>query len=325
MELIQLKPITIEELTLLQEQIKNLQNGDCNLSIASLIGRAEEYHIRYALVEGALVLNWRPYKGASDGWVIPWNHEKIIEIIQALEKDSLEQCQQLVLYGRFSEITQRIESLMPYRNFVTLSSNSWWDYLYDRENFIKLEGRKFHGKRNFIKRFYNQHPNAKLLPITVENIPNCREFLDQWYAEQAELSQGLLDESKAIHTAFDHWEEFRLTGGILVDEEKTLGFTIGSMVSQEIFAIHFEKADRNVIGAYPTLSVEMAKMIPETVKWLNREEDLGIAGLRKAKQDWFPSDVIRKTFLKLEKESEFGSNCKKRTPCSCGCGQQNNF
>ncbi len=325
MELIQLKPITIKDLALLQEQVKNLQNGDCNLSIASLIGRAEEYRIRYALVEGALVLKWCPYKEASDGWVIPWNHEKIIEIIQALEKDSLERCQQLVLYGRFSEITQRIESLMPYRNFKTLSSNSWWDYLYDRENFIKLEGRKFHGKRNFIKRFYNQHPNAKLLSISVENIPNCRKFLDQWYAEQTELSQGLLDESKAIHTAFDHWEEFGLTGGILVDEEKTLGFTIGSTVSKEIFAVHFEKADRNVIGSYPTLAVEMAKMLPETIKWLNREEDLGIAGLRKAKQDWFPSDVIRKTFLKLEKESEFGSNCKKRTPCSCGCGHQDNF
>jgi hypothetical protein len=308
-----LKKVTVEDLPVLKNKVRELQNGDCNLSLSSLVARADEYHIYYALIEDELVLRWQPYKDASAGWVIPLESPKIIEILRVIEEDAREHCEPLVLFGRFSMLTAKMESLMPYRNFVTISSNAWWDYLYRREDFIKLEGRKLHGKRNFVRRFWTAHPDARFVPITSENVGVCRRFLADWQAAQEEMTQGLIDEGRAIETALSHWDDFGLVGGLLMEGDAVFGFTYGAPVSDDIFAVHIEKAERSVAGAYPTLAVELGKSLPESFVYLNREEDLGIAGLRKAKQDWFPTEVLRKTFLKLEKEKEFGSNCKMRS------------
>ena len=73
------------------------------------------------------------------------------------------------------------------------------------------------------------------------------------------------------------------------------GFTYGSDVGENIFSVHIEKADRTVTGAYPALASALCKTLPERFTQINREEDLGIPGLRKAKEDWAPSTMIRKT------------------------------
>lgn len=314
---VELLRLTSEALPLLQAHAYKLQGGDCNLSIASLISRSDEYLISYAMIEEELVLRWKPYAETPFAWVVPWSSEKIIDILRTIEEDCMEHCEPLVLYGTYGALTRNVESLMPYRNFMTASSNAWWDYLYDRESFVKLEGRKLHGKRNFVKRFKNAHPEAELIAITEENIPQCIVFLERWYASQEEMTPGLINESKAIHTAFENWSDFELEGGMLVQGEEVFGFTYGSKVRDDMFAVHIEKADRSVTGSYPALAVEFAANLPESVTFINREEDLGIAGLRKAKQDWFPTDVVRKTILSLEKEKEFGSNCKVRKILSC--------
>lgn len=117
------------------------------------------------------------------------------------------------------------------------------------------------------------------------------------------MDEGLIAERDAINLAFEHWDDFELIGGILKEGDSVFGFTYGSGVYEDIFAVHIEKADRNIVGAYPALAVALAKMLPEKYKVLNREEDLGVPGLRKAKEDWFPCGVVRKTVLKLQKDN----------------------
>lgn len=304
---IELKDVNEEIIPVLVENLSNMQTGDCNLSIFSIVGRSEQYKIKYAIINDRLVIYFQPYKEAPEAWVLPKECCQNIDLIKEIESYSNESNRPIVIYGRFTEITGNVECWLPYRNFMTISSNSWWDYLYEREKFVKLEGRKLHGKRNFIKRFWTAHPNAKFLPISEENIPQCREFLAKWYEDYGNLTDDLRFEAQAIEKAFKHWSQFQVTGGMLIDDGQVLGFTFGSMVSEDIFAVHIEKADRTVTGAYPALAQQLAIALPEKVIYLNREEDLGIAGLRKAKQDWYPSGVVRKTYLKLEKEMEFGS------------------
>ncbi len=76
----------------------------------------------------------------------------------------------VILFGRFTYMTERISELMRYRNFITVSSNSWWDYVYERDKIENLEGRELHGKRNFNKRFYKAYPNAQFVSFTPELI-----------------------------------------------------------------------------------------------------------------------------------------------------------
>lgn len=300
---IELKPVTLETLPLLKKKISTLQDGDCNLALVSVIGRSAEYKIKYAEVDGEVVLNWQPYSECPPAYVVPWNSPKIGDILPKLECQCKNCKEPLLLFGRFTEMTEHVQKLFRYRNFITVSSNSWWDYLYEKERFFTLEGRKLNGKRNFNKRFNNAYPHAEFVALNTSTIPLAREFLAKWYENRGEMDEGLIAEKEAINLAFDHWDDFELIGGILKEGDKIFGFTYGSGVYEDIFAVHIEKADRNIVGAYPALAVALAKMLPEKYKILNREEDLGVPGLRKAKEDWFPSGVIRKTVLKLQKDN----------------------
>lgn len=98
------------------------------------------------------------------------------------------------------------------------------------------------------------------------------------------MTKSLEAERDAIELAFDHFEEFRLIGGALMDGDNMYGFTYGSDVGENIFSVHIEKADRTVTGAYPALASALCKTLPEHFTQINREEDLGIPGLRKAKK-----------------------------------------
>lgn len=298
---IELKEVTFETLPLIKKHIKSLQDGDCNLALVSLIGRSKEYKIKYALIGEDLVLNWRPYEECPSAYVVPWNSPNISTILETLEGECKDCKEPLLLFGRFNGMTEHVRHLLRYRNFITVSSNSWWDYLYAKERFLTLEGRQLNGKRNFNRRFNKAYPEAEFKALDAETIPLARKFLDKWYADRGELDAGLLAEKEAIELAFDHYEDFGLIGGVLMQGDEVFGFTYGSGVFDNIFAVHIEKADRNVVGAYPALAVALAKMLPEEYEILNREEDLGVPGLRKAKEDWFPCGVVRKTVLKLQK------------------------
>lgn len=300
----ELKPITLNELKLLKEQLPNLQNGDCNLSIASVLGRAKEYDIKWRLVGDELVLNWTPYPDIPPAYVIPFRSPNVLEIMQTLESECTCCKEPLILFGRFTFMTETISELMRFRNFITVSSNSWWDYVYERDKIENLEGRELHGKRNFNKRFYKAYPDAKFVPFTPELIEKAKEFLKNWYEQHGEMTDSLKAEKVAIELAFQHFEEFKLVGGALMNGEQMCGFTYGSDVGENIFSVHIEKADRNITGAYPALASALCKMLPERFTQINREEDLGIPGLRKAKEDWSPSTMIRKTLLKLQRAVE---------------------
>ena len=141
----------------------------------------------------------------------------------------------------------------------------------------------------------------EFVSFTPELIEKARVFMKNWYANYGEMTKSLEAERDAIELAFDHFEEFRLIGGALMDGDNMYGFTYGSDVGENIFSVHIEKADRTVTGAYPALASALCKTLPERFTQINREEDLGIPGLRKAKEDWAPSTMIRKTLLKLQR------------------------
>ena len=125
---IELKPVTLNELPLLQEQLPKLQNGDCNLSIASVIGRAKEYNIKWGISQGELVLNWAPYPDIPPAYVIPLRSENALAIIEDIASEC--QCckEPVILFGRFTYMTERIALNMNAEGFKvtkTLFDIAW--------------------------------------------------------------------------------------------------------------------------------------------------------------------------------------------------------
>ncbi len=167
-----------------------------------------------------------------------------------------------------------------------------FDYIYDTESFISLAGKRFHGKRGHIKSF-KQH-DWYCDELSAEDFDECALFAAGSYSPDA-FSAAV--EQYAIHTYFSNYEALGLKGLKLYFEGELAGFTIGERLNSDTFVVHIEKARADIRGAYPTLANEFARRYASGFKFINREEDLGIEGLRRSKQSYCPVELLEKHTL----------------------------
>ena len=178
------------------------------------------------------------------------------------------------------------------------------DYVYKIERLAELSGKKLQSKRNHCNRFEAACPDYRVVELTPELLPRCREFTENWYRAHIENGSDMdyAGERVAIHRAFDNFEAMRLEGILLETTDGMVAFSMGSHIRPDTFDVHFEKALAEVNGAYPMVNREFARLLharyPE-LRWLNREDDMGIEGLRRAKESYYP-DILLEKFIAEE-------------------------
>lgn len=193
---------------------------------------------------------------------------------------------------------QELEQLFP-GTFLFCPNRDSFDYVYDINDLADLKGRKFQSKRNHFNRFCTDHPDHQVVAMTADNLPLVREFVDAWFARRQEADpQGdFFLEKLAISRVISHWQAMDMEGLILMDQDAVLAVTIGSRQSPNTFDIHFEKAREDVPGAYNAINCHFARYLrlkhPE-VAFLNREDDMGLEGLRNAKLSYRPHHLVEK-------------------------------
>ena len=200
-----------------------------------------------------------------------------------------------------------LESLYPGK-FRFYADRDSWDYVYSIDDLADLKGKKFQKKRNHMNKFQELHPNYRTEPLNRENIPVAMELIEKWNQSDpcADPGSEFYQECRALRRAFAHYEELELEGMLLLDGEEVLAVTIGSRLSEDTFDIHFEKALDRPDSAYPAINRDFARYLrdkyPE-LRWLNREDDLGLPGLRKAKLSYNPDHMVEK-FWALYREDD---------------------
>lgn len=185
----------------------------------------------------------------------------------------------------------------PDAQFEITSDRDVADYAYLADDLINLSGRKFHGKKNHVRQFWKDYPTAEYLPITAEIIPQCREFLNQWcevYRVENPDDINVNYEQAAIHEIFDDFDAFKLKGGAILLGGKIAAFTFGEQFNSDTAVIHVEKADPEIRGAYTAINQAFVANEWANVTYINREEDLGLEGLRRAKESYHPVKMIEK-------------------------------
>ena len=185
----------------------------------------------------------------------------------------------------------------PHAKFNITSDRDNFDYVYLAQDLINLSGRKFHGKKNHLNAFKKEYPDAKYLPITEEIIPKCREELNVWSEthKRANPDDPFIGyEQAAIHEIFDHFDKFKLKGGAILLNDKVAAFTFGEKLNSDTAVIHVEKADSNIRGIYAAINQNFVEYEWSDMIYINREEDMGIEGLRKAKESYRPIKMIEK-------------------------------
>lgn len=173
------------------------------------------------------------------------------------------------------------------------------DYVYLTSDLIGLKGKSYHGKRNHISRF-NKEYKFEYEEITQENINECREIMDRWCAERnCDCMRGEYCEKYANLSVLDNYFELGCKGALIKVNNIYRAFTIGEMLNGDTAVIHIEKADFKINGLYALINREFcARQWNETV-YINREQDLGQEGLRKAKESYYPDHMSNKFILHL--------------------------
>jgi hypothetical protein len=173
------------------------------------------------------------------------------------------------------------------------------DYIYLAEDLIHLQGRKYHRKRNHIKQFKQKY-TYEYLPLTPERISDCLRLQTEWCdLRKCEVIPGLYNESTAIQEALRHFETLGVRGGTILINGRVEAFTLGEPLNPETVVIHIEKANPAFEGLYPLINQAFLEKTWLGYTYVNREQDLGDEGLKKAKESYFPHRMVNKYTLCL--------------------------
>ena len=201
-----------------------------------------------------------------------------------------------------------LESLYPGRFQIHPDRDSF-DYIYSIEELAELKGRKFQKKRTHLNRFMEKHPNWQVLPLDERTRAAAYCMLQSWYANRAQLNP-MMDfhlEKLALDRAFAFQQQLDMEGIVLVENGAILAFAMGSRLNEDTFDIHFEKGREDIQGSYNLINREFARYLrdkyPE-VKWLNREDDMGLEGLRTAKLSYNPDRLLEKYWARLWEDED---------------------
>lgn len=290
--MIEFKDITVEDKDTITSFTMNSCRRNCDLSFSNLCSWRFMYNTKFAVIDNFLVFKFWLHGRVS--YMMPVGQgdpEK--ELIEKLIEDSQLEGEPLRLMGVCQGMKKRLNDILPGK-FEFTTNRDYSDYIYLRSDLATLTGKKFQSKRNHINRFKKEY-TYKYVPITPDRVQECLYLEAEWCkANDCDKQDGTGNERQAIVFALEHFDELGLSGGILYANDKIVAFTFGMPINKETFGVHVEKADTTVDGAYAMINFEFANHIPETFTYINREEDLGIEGLRKAKLSYQPETILEK-------------------------------
>lgn len=214
------------------------------------------------------------------------------EVLTLLRKYAEECGVPFVVSSVLTENLPLFEDYFP-GEYTVENDESGNDYMYLAENLRELRGKKYHGKRNHLKRFYET--DWSYSKMTERDFDECIEFAVKSYNENMSYDdESSVGEQFAINTFFNNFDALDLRGGVIRIGGKVEGFTIGSRINSDTMDIHVEKANAAINGAYTAIMNEFAKAESADYTYINREEDLGLEGLRRSKRSYCPEFMLVK-------------------------------
>ena len=296
--MISFKDITLADKDTITSFTMKSDRRNCDLSFSNLCSWRFLYDTKFAVIDNFLVFKF--WAGEQLAYMMPIGSGDLKAILRKLIEDADKEKQSFCMLGVCSNMRVDLETTLP-SQFVFTEDRDYADYIYLKSDLSILKGKKFQSKRNHINRFRNTYPDYEYTPITPDRIQECLDLEAEWCkVNNCDQQEGTGNERRALIYALHNFEALGLTGGILHVNSKIVAFTFGMPINHETFGVHVEKADTNIEGAYAMINYEFANRIPEQYIYINREEDLGIEGLRKAKLSYQPVTILEKYMACLQ-------------------------
>jgi len=169
-----------------------------------------------------------------------------------------------------------------------------FDYVYLRDDLVNLVGNKYRSKRNHINQLLRTY-SYQYSDLAPDHIQDCIALQEKWcILRRCEDDLDLLGEWDAVKEILKSYTSLEVQGAVITIENKVVAFTIGQMLNDDTAVVHIEKADPEIAGLYPVINQQFCENNWKNVKYINREQDLGIPGLREAKLSYYPDHMVQK-------------------------------
>ena len=297
-------PITVDDKKTITSFTLSSPLRNCDLAFSNMCSWRFLYQSEFAVYKNFLLIRFRIEDKNRIAYMRPIGNGDFKDALLQLEEDSWQHGHPLLMLGVTPVSKDLLEEAFP-GEFTYIPERDYFDYIYLREDLATLKGKKFQAKRNHVNKFKKQYV-YEYVPLTPEMIPECLELEAKWYkANRTDADQEeLREERQSMIFALQHFKELDLMGGAIRIDNQLVAFTFGSPINQDTFGVHVEKADTHYDGAYSIINQEFASRIPEQYLYINREEDLGIPGLRQAKLSYNPAILLPKAAVIKKIKSE---------------------
>lgn len=280
------KKIELCDKDILLPFLQNANELTCELSFINLLIWQPLYNNCYCIEDGVLYL--KSYDENIETYSLPFGDMKIgmQKIIDHVGTLPAIWAQEGKRFNEFKELFGK--------KYDIFESRNEFDYIYNSLDLINLSGKKYHSKRNHISAFSKQH-NWHYEDITNSNIEKVIICADKWYSQyKNNMDEELKTEMHGTQLILNNMEFLGVNGGVIVVDDKVVAFTLGSKINDKIYNIHTEKAIEGFETAYTVINREFAAHNLQNYKYINREDDLGLEGLRKSKLSYKPQILLPK-------------------------------
>ncbi len=281
------QPIEIKDKSQADAILKEVESYFCAHCFVDLFIWKGVYETEVCFRDGFLFI--KQIQDDETIYTVPLGKGDLKGAIELVRQDAAERGVPFRLSAINESQKNEIESIMPdYFNFSEQRDSE--DYIYTAESLKTLAGKKLHSKRNFVNRFKEIFDGRWIYEeISRDNIHDVFEYHLSWCAQNSENgSNEFFGETCAISAALNNFEVLGLKGGLIRIDGKVMAFTLGSKALENLFIVHIEKANYEIPGAYQIINNQFALHNFGDVEFVNREEDLGKEGLRKAKLSYNP-------------------------------------
>lgn len=282
------EPIQLERQDAYQKHLSQISQIASDYSFINIWGWGEEYGLEWAWQDGLVWIRQQLPHPAIWAPVGDW---RAVDWPAALKKAGAEA--QFII-----RVPQSLISILQETNVLSTDpeeTRDHWDYLYSIEELVTLKGNRFHKKKNLLNQFIKNYDHT-YMPFGPQMIDQAMAMQEDWCAwRDCESNDTLASENKAIARVLDAWDQLHgITGGALQVNEVMAAYTIAEKMPDNSLVIHFEKGCPDFKGSYQAINQMFLANSPEGPTLVNREQDIGDEGLRKAKLSYHPVDFIKK-------------------------------
>ncbi len=295
--MIEFRDLTLADKPLIDEYFHRGQYQNSECTFTNLFIWRDCYAVKWTMVDGLLVI--KPGQ-SEESWILPpygdYEQCDLKSVLMQVQEHFAAQGKPLILRAVTEAFADVLEQQCP-GMFQLEEERDLEDYLYSGDALRELKGRKYHSKRNHLSNFHKAYPDFVYEPMTAAMREEIWEFINLWCKQKecsGKFSDGLICEKKAIREALDYFDQLDYVGAVIRIDGQIEAFTMGERLRDDTVVIHVEKANGLINGLYGAINQEFLLHAWPDIAFVNREEDTGDEGLRKAKLSYHPLELVKK-------------------------------